>query len=123
MKLIISGAAGRMGRAILDTLYHEEDLELGAALEKKGHPAIGRDAGELIGVGKWKVSITDQMKKAIPAGEAVIDFTSPQNTLAILQEAMSKGKPMVIGTTGFLSDEEKKSQRPPKKFRSSSLRI
>lgn len=116
MKLIISGAAGRMGRAILDSLYHEEDLELGAALEKKGHPAVGRDAGELIGVGKWKVSLTDQIKKAIPAGETVIDFTSPQNTLAILQEAMSKGKPMVIGTTGFLNDEEKKIAKAAEKI-------
>ena len=50
MKLIVSGAAGRMGRAILESLYQEEELTLGAALEKKGHPMIGKDAGALIGI-------------------------------------------------------------------------
>ncbi len=116
MKITVSGAAGRMGRAILDSLYHEEDLTLGAALEKKGHPAVGRDAGELIGVGKWKVSITDQIKKAVAAGDVVIDFSAPQTSLALLQEATAKKKPMVIGTTGFLSDGDQKISKAAEKI-------
>ncbi|MBI3802402.1 MAG: 4-hydroxy-tetrahydrodipicolinate reductase [Nitrospirae bacterium] len=116
MKLTISGAAGRMGRAILDSLYHDEALTLGAALERKGHPNIGHDAGEAIGVGKWGVVLTDQVKKAVQAGEAIIDFSTPATTIALLQEAVSKKTPMVIGTTGFSSDDDKKIAKAAEKI-------
>lgn len=116
MKLTISGAAGRMGRAILESLYDEEDLELGSALEKKGHPAVGRDAGELIGVGKWGGAVTDRIKKSVLDGEVMIDFTYPLETLKLVQEAQRKKRPMVIGTTGFLRDQEKKIKAAAKKI-------
>ncbi|HIE64684.1 MAG: 4-hydroxy-tetrahydrodipicolinate reductase [Nitrospira sp.] len=116
MKLTISGAAGRMGRALLESLFDEEDLELGSALEKKGHPAVGRDAGELIGIGKWGVSVTDRIKKSVMDGEVIIDFTYPLETLKMVQEAQRKKRPMVIGTTGFLRDQEKKIKEAAKKI-------
>ncbi|HLG22504.1 MAG TPA: 4-hydroxy-tetrahydrodipicolinate reductase [Candidatus Manganitrophaceae bacterium] len=116
MKLTITGAAGRMGRAILDSLYQQEDLTLGAALERKGHPSVGKDAGGLIGVGKWGVMVSDRMKKAAEEGEVIVDFTSPQTTLLIVQEALSKKKPVVIGTTGFTTDDEKKLAKAAQKI-------
>ncbi|MFQ5780950.1 MAG: 4-hydroxy-tetrahydrodipicolinate reductase [Nitrospiria bacterium] len=116
MKLTISGAAGRMGRAILESLYEEEDLELGSALEKKGHPSVGRDAGELIGIGKWGVVVSDRLKKSVLEGEVIVDFTYPQGTLKMVQEAQRKRKPMVIGTTGFLSEQEKRIKEAAKKI-------
>jgi 4-hydroxy-tetrahydrodipicolinate reductase len=116
VKLIISGAAGRMGRAILESLYQEEDLTLGAALEKKGHPAVGKDAGALIGVDKWGIAIGDKVKKAVPSGEVVVDFTYPLETLSLLQEALQKQKAMVIGTTGFTTDQEKKLMQAAQKI-------
>ena len=116
MKLIVSGAAGRMGRAILESLYQEEELTLGAALEKKGHPMIGKDAGALIGIEKWGVVVSDKIKKAVPAGDVIIDFTSPQETLSLVQEALPKQKPVVIGTTGFNADQEKKLMQAAQKI-------
>ncbi len=117
MKLTVVGAAGRMGRAILDVLYQDdEDLTLGAALEKKGHPSIGKDAGILIGVEKWGVPVLHQMKKAVKDGEVIVDFTLPQETLMVLQEAVVKKKPMVIGTTGFTTEDEKKIKQASHKI-------
>jgi len=105
MKVIVSGAAGRMGRAILESLYDEDELELGAALEKKEHPAIKKDAGELIGIGSWGVSVSSFSKKTMASGAALIDFTYPQGTIQMLEEAEAQGKAMVIGTTGFTADQ------------------
>ncbi len=116
MNIIISGAAGRMGRAILESLYEDDDLELGAALEKKGHPAIKKDVGELIGIGKWGVPITAVTKKSLKSGAVVIDFTYPQGTSQMVQEAKSTKKPVVIGTTGFTNDQLKNIETASKKI-------
>ncbi len=107
MKIIVSGAAGRMGRAILESLYENDELELGAALEKKGHPAIHKDAGDLIGIGPWGVAISEFTKKSLQSGDVIIDFTYPQGTVQLIQDTKSKVKPMVIGTTGFTKDHLK----------------
>lgn len=107
MKIIVSGAAGRMGRAILESLYEEDELELGAALEKQGHPGIKKDAGDLIGIGTWGIALSEFSKKSLQSGEVIIDFTYPQGTAQMAQEAKAKGKPMVIGTTGLSKDHLK----------------
>lgn len=116
MKLIISGSAGRMGRAILENLYQDDELELGVALEKKGHPAIKKDAGELIGIGAWGIPVTTFLKKSLANGDVIIDFTYVQGTLQMVQEAASKKKPIVIGTTGFSAAELKKIKTAAKKI-------
>jgi 4-hydroxy-tetrahydrodipicolinate reductase len=85
MNIVLCGATGRMGQAILECLSEENDLTLGAALD-----------------------MGDDIKTGITNGDAVIDFTIPSATLAILAEAVSQKKPMVIGTTGFTPEEEKK---------------
>lgn len=77
---------------------------------------MGRDAGELIGIGKWGIPVTDRIKKAVLDGEVMIDFTYPPETLKMVQEAQRKKKPMVIGTTGFLRDQEKKIKDASKKI-------
>ncbi len=105
MKIIVSGATGRMGRAILESFYQEDDLVLGAALEQPSHPAVKSDVGELLGLGKWGIALSGLVKKSLLSGEVVIDFTTPQGTLRMLQMAEAQGKPMVIGTTGFTKDE------------------
>lgn len=106
MKIIVSGAAGRMGRAILENLYQTEGLSLGAALEKKDHPLLGNDAGALIGIGSWGVMVADQSGNQSLKGDVIIDFTYPEATLSLVQKACSKQTPMVIGTTGFTKEDE-----------------
>jgi len=114
MKLVLAGAAGKMGMAILDSLYQEDDLTLVAALEKKGHPSVGKDVGLLIGVGKWGVPITDRAIQAVQVAEVVVDFSLVQNTLVILQHVQKLKRPMVIGTTGFTHEEELKIKKAAK---------
>lgn len=116
MKLIVSGAAGRMGRAILECLYDTDGLELGAALEKKGHPALEKDAGALIGIGSWGVPVSIFSKKTMDSGDVLIDFTYPEGTLQMVEAAETNAKSIVIGTTGFTPDQLKKIEAAAKKI-------
>lgn len=100
IRLAIAGAAGRMGRMLIEAALKEEGVAIGAAFDRPGSPCIGRDAGELLGV-SCGVTIVDDARAAIAAADCVIDFTRPDGTLAHLALARELGKAMVIGTTGF----------------------
>jgi 4-hydroxy-tetrahydrodipicolinate reductase len=96
MRLVIAGAGGRMGRALIEAVLRSPDLELAAALEAPGSPMIGREAGELAGrPGGVRIS------SGFTAGDCLIDFTRPEGALANLEQCVAKGMRMVIGTTGF----------------------
>ncbi len=105
VKTIVLGAAGRMGSRIIGLMGDAESISLSAAVESKGHPAVGKDAGEAEGVGRLGITITDDLSSVIDQGQVVIDFTTPQSTLAGLDMIIQKNKPLVIGTTGFSSTE------------------
>ncbi|MDX1474945.1 MAG: 4-hydroxy-tetrahydrodipicolinate reductase, partial [Reinekea sp.] len=104
-KIVVTGADGRMGRALLEAVCAMDDVELTGALVKRDSPYIGFDAGELIGQGKLGVSITDDVKSVLNSEVTVIDFTAPSATLAHLAIAAQVGCKMVIGTTGFNEQE------------------
>ena len=89
-----------MGRALLEAVLGAPDLELAAALEQKGSPAVGRNAGELAGV-SCGVRVGDDVAKAIAGSDVLIDFTRAEGTLANLATCRKQGVRMVIGTTGF----------------------
>ena len=99
MKIAIAGSAGRMGRALLEAVVSAPDLALHAALEARGHTALGKDAGELIG-SACGVALEDDLA-AIAGSNVLIDFTRPEGTLAHLGACRTHGVKMVIGTTGF----------------------
>ena len=99
-KIAIAGAVGRMGRALLDGVLSAPDLKLVAALEQKGNPAVGRDAGELAG-SPCGVKIVDDAAAAIAGSDVLVDFTRPDGTLAHLAACRKQGVKLVIGTTGF----------------------
>ena len=77
-----------------------------AALDAPKNPSVGKDAGEIAGIGHIGVKVTDNYKAAIGLCDVVIDFSSPEATVRNVGEAASKGKALIIGTTG-LSDEQK----------------
>ena len=104
MKLVIAGAGGRMGRALLETVIGAPDLQLHAALEQPGHPAIGRDAGELVG-SACGVPVSDHVESAVAGGDVLIDFTRPEGSLVHLQACRANSVKMVIGTTGFSPEQ------------------
>jgi 4-hydroxy-tetrahydrodipicolinate reductase len=104
MKVAIAGAAGRMGRILVEGVLKSEDLTLGAALEAPGHPQLGRDAGEPLGT-PCGVILTADVAAAVRAADCLIDFTAPQGTLANVEACVAARKCAVIGTTGFTVDE------------------
>lgn len=105
-KIAIAGAAGRMGRTLIQAVAESKDLQLGAASERPGSSLIGADAGELTGLGKNGVGLVDDLGGVIDDFDILIDFTSPASTMAHLALCRAKGKAMVIGTTG-LDDAQK----------------
>lgn len=109
MKVAIAGSGGRMGRALLEAVFGAADLRLAAALEASGHPALGKDAGELVGA-HCGVAVSAE-PGAIAGSEVLIDFTRPEGTLAHLAACRAHGVKMVIGTTGFSSEQRAAIER------------
>jgi 4-hydroxy-tetrahydrodipicolinate reductase len=103
MKLVIAGAGGRMGRALIESVLRSGGFELAAAVEVPGSPLIGKDAGELVGL-PCGVKISPGFVK----GDCLIDFTRPEGALLHLDQCLATGMRMVIGTTGF---SERQSER------------
>ena len=101
IKVGITGASGRMGRALIEAVNEAEGLQLAAAIERPGSAVIGTDAGEIAGIGKTGVAMTDDAAGVIPDVDVLIDFTRPEVTLANLEHCRRGGTRMVIGTTGF----------------------
>ncbi|MBL4763068.1 MAG: 4-hydroxy-tetrahydrodipicolinate reductase [Gammaproteobacteria bacterium] len=99
IKVGITGAAGRMGRNLIDATVQQEGLVLGAAIVREGSPFIGMDAGDLAGIGKVNVAVTD-MLSAKDDFDVLIDFTLPSVTEKNVAYCREHGKKMVIGTTG-----------------------
>jgi 4-hydroxy-tetrahydrodipicolinate reductase len=106
INVLVTGAAGRMGRQIITLLLQEDGIEVVGATEIDGHPSIGKDVGEIIGTPKIGVLISDNLDNAASRADVVVDFTNPNATLDAASYASSKAKPMVIGTTGFSGEEK-----------------
>jgi 4-hydroxy-tetrahydrodipicolinate reductase len=105
INVAIAGAAGRMGRALIEAVLSAPGLKLAAALEIRGNAFIGRDAGEFCGVATGTF-ITDSVA-TIRACDVLIDFTRPAGTLEHLAHCRASKIAMVIGTTGFSDDEKR----------------
>ncbi|MBV2191750.1 MAG: 4-hydroxy-tetrahydrodipicolinate reductase [Azonexus sp.] len=99
----VVGAGGRMGRMLIEAVLKGEGVVLGAAFDVPGSPAIGKNAGELVGL-PADVLITDDVAAGLKQIDVLIDFTRPQGTLVHLELCRQAGVGMVIGTTGFEAD-------------------
>jgi len=107
LNIVVTGAGGRMGAAIVRAVVAEDGLALHAALERAGSEAIGRDAGQVAGLLPLGVTITDNVKSALDGADAIVDFSAPSASVALAQQAAKRSLIHVIGTTGFtLEDEE-----------------
>ena len=102
----VCGAAGRMGKTILEVCNETDNVEIAAAIEYKGSSMIGLDAGEQAGIGKIGVEITDDIAKVSDQIDVLIDFTIASSLTENLEKCHAAGKCMVIGTTG-LDDEQR----------------
>lgn len=107
IKTIIAGAGGRMGGRIVQLINETQDIIVGGAFEKADHPLVNKDLGESLGLGKMGLSIASDLKEVIDRGEVIIDFTFHTASMEHLRLASGCGKPIVIGSTGFTSEEMK----------------
>jgi 4-hydroxy-tetrahydrodipicolinate reductase len=101
IKVIVAGAAGRMGGRLIALIKDSTALKLVGAIEGKGHHALGEDAGETAGCGRAGVRISDDLSALLDQGEVVIDFSEPEATLDHLRVVAQHRRAMVIGTTGL----------------------
>src|SRR5262245_63626583 len=99
--LVVAGAAGRMGGRIIALSRESADLRVVAALERAGHPAVGRDAGDLAGVGPIGVPVTAEPAAVLTRDRVLVEFTVPEATLEHLRVAAAQGARAVVGTTGL----------------------
>lgn len=105
-RIAVTGAAGRMGKALVEAVMQAEGAELTAAVVLPDSSLIGVDAGELAGIGANGVSVVGDLSEVVDQFDVLIDFTSPAGTLANAELCARHGKKLVVGTTGF-SDVEK----------------
>jgi 4-hydroxy-tetrahydrodipicolinate reductase len=106
VKVAVCGAAGRMGKTILEVCNDTNGVEIGAAIEHSESPMIGMDAGEQAGIGKLGVPIAEDITSVADQFDVLIDFTFAASVPNNVEQCRTNGKKMVIGTTG-LSNEQK----------------
>ena len=103
----ITGAAGRMGRTLIEAIaLAGDELQLTAALERPGSSLLGADAGELAGLGRNGVAVVSSLADVVDGIDVLIDFTVPAATLANVELCAERSVAMVIGTTGFSPEEQ-----------------
>jgi len=107
LKIIVTGASGRMGRMLVRAVTEARGAVLAGATERAGSQFVGRDAGELAGVETLGVALVDDIQNCAPA-DVLIDFTAPVATLSHAAFVAERGMGLVIGTTGFDADQFQK---------------
>jgi 4-hydroxy-tetrahydrodipicolinate reductase len=105
MRLVVTGAAGRMGRMLIKTIVETPGVALAAALERDGSPALGADAGSLAGCDKLGVQISADPLAAILHADGIVDFSSPAATVEFSALAAQARIAHVVGTTGLSEDD------------------
>ena len=101
MKLVVLGAAGRMGRTLVKVIAETEGASLAAAIEREGSPALQSDAGMLAGIGENGVVVGSDIDAALEGADGIIDFTAPAVSVDIAKRAAERRLVHVIGSTGF----------------------
>ena len=104
ISIVVVGARGRRGTALIGEVMDSEDLTLGACVDRSGGPGIGQDAGRLIGKPELGVLVTDELKPR--RGQVVVDFSLPKATENNVRSCLEAGTPLIIGTTGLSEEQE-----------------
>ena len=103
ISIAVAGAAGRMGRHLLEQILSAPDLRLAGTLESGRHPELGSDAGSLVGR-PTGVRLTDDIKVALNGAQVVVDFSAPEATASVLRAAAEMRVACVVGTTGLSAE-------------------
>jgi 4-hydroxy-tetrahydrodipicolinate reductase len=101
MRLVVTGAAGRMGRTLVKAISETPGVTLAGALERPGSPALGQDAGVLAGLPPLGLALTDDPLPLLINADGIVDFSAPAATVELAALAAQARIAHVIGTTGL----------------------
>ncbi len=107
MRIAVVGCSGRMGLSLIKAVEVSELTQLSVAVSRPESDSIGKDAGELAGIGKKNIVITNDLALVTDQFDVLIDFTRPEPSMDYIELCRQAGKKVVIGTTGY--NEEQKS--------------
>jgi 4-hydroxy-tetrahydrodipicolinate reductase len=106
MRVVIAGAGGRMGGTLIHAIAATKGVSLAGAVDAPDSAVIGRDAGELAGLGLNGVKVTSDVAPLLKQADGLIEFTIPAATLAFAELTAAAGKVHIIGTTGHSAEED-----------------
>ncbi len=101
LRIAVVGASGRMGLCLIRAAALANKTALTVAVSRPGSDAVGKDAGELAGIGALGVKVVDNLTAAVDQFDVLIDFTRPDASMAFIELCQQAGKKIVIGTTGY----------------------
>lgn len=102
LRLAVHGAGGRMGQRLVQLISQSGDLNLSSAIERRDHPGLGTDAGTIAGAGELGVPLSPRIDGPV---DVAIDFSIPAAALEFAGACAQEGVPLVVGTTGFDTNE------------------
>jgi 4-hydroxy-tetrahydrodipicolinate reductase len=108
IKIVVAGAAGRMGQALVRAIANAQEFSLHGALARKGHPDIGNDAGTIAGLKPLGVALSDDPLPALKDAQVLIDFTTPVFSVELAALSAQARIVDVIGTTGLSKNDDEK---------------
>jgi len=107
IKVIVCGGCGKMGSKVAQLIYQNKDMRLIGIIESPSHPDIGKDWGIAVGLGESGIIVKDNLEEIIQNSDQIVEFTNPQVSLKHLEIVSKHKKAMIMGTTGFSSEEIK----------------
>jgi len=107
INVIVCGGCGKMGSTVAQLVRQNENMKLAGIIESPSHPKKGKDWGIVMGLGETGIIIKDNLEEIIQNTDQVVEFTNPQVSLKHLEIVSKYKKAMIMGTTGFSSEEIK----------------
>ncbi|MCX8028569.1 MAG: 4-hydroxy-tetrahydrodipicolinate reductase [Brevinematales bacterium] len=101
INVLINGASGRMGTTNVRVFSEDKEIKIVGGIVEKGNPSVGRDIGEVAGIGNIGVKISDNVEDYIEKSDVIVDFSVPSSTSTLIDLALKYNKKLVIGTTGL----------------------
>lgn len=101
IRIAVAGASGRMGLCLIRAVEQADKTSLNVALSRPGSDAVGKDAGDLAGIGTLGINVVDELATLADQFDVLIDFTRPDASMELIELCRQAGKKIVIGTTGY----------------------
>ncbi|MGL4462588.1 MAG: 4-hydroxy-tetrahydrodipicolinate reductase [Planctomycetia bacterium] len=108
LRIAVHGACGRMGQRVVEGVHRDPALTVAAAWDSASSPHLGRDVGELCGLGPIGVRVAPVDPTSLEPIDAVIDFSVPEASLAMAEYCAGRQIPLVVATTGFTAEQREK---------------